>query len=64
MRRGRTVREFRETMRKKKQSVNPARQKRINRIKASAEEYTKKRNETVPTSLNEETSDSKVEVPF
>ena len=39
-------------------------EERINRIKTSGEEYTRKRNETVPTSLNEETSDSEEEVPF
>ena len=37
---------------------------RINRIKSSGEEYTKRRNTTVPTSLNDETSDPKEEVPF
>ena len=39
-------------------------EERINRIKASGEEYTKRRNATVPTSLNEETSDPEEEVPF
>lgn len=38
-------------------------EERINRIKTSGEEYTRKRNQTVPTSLNEETSTQSDEIP-